>query len=225
MAVRVSPYMLSLIDWNDPYNDPIRRQFIPLKSGMHPDHPRLTLDSLHEQRRRARPRAHPPLRRQGAVLALQTCPVYCRFCTRSYAIGLDTDDVEKVHSDDAARVAGASSITSRRVRSSRTSSSPAAMRISFRRSSITLIGEALLAIPHVRRMRFATKGPAVMPMKILTDDAWLDALTGVVDEGRKLGKEVVLHTHFNHPNEITRSRSARCNASSSAASSCAIRAS
>jgi lysine 2,3-aminomutase len=52
-------------------------------------------------------------------------------------------------------------------------------------------------------MRFATKGPAVMPQKLLTDDAWLDALTGVVEHGRKLHKEVVLHTHFNHPREIT----------------------
>ena len=69
--------------------------------------------------------------------------------------------------------------------------------------NITLIGESLLAIPHVRRMRFATKGPAVMPMKILTDHAWVDALTGVVENGRKMGKDVVLHTHFNTPNEIT----------------------
>jgi lysine 2,3-aminomutase len=61
----------------------------------------------------------------------------------------------------------------------------------------------LLAIPHVRRLRFATKGPAVMPMKILSDAAWLDALTAVVDRGRKLGKEVALHTHFNSPNEIS----------------------
>ena len=30
------------------------------------------------------------------VLALDTCPVYCRFCTRSYAVGVDTDEVEKV---------------------------------------------------------------------------------------------------------------------------------
>ena len=64
-------------------------------------------------------------------------------------------------------------------------------------------GEALLAIPNVRRMRFATKGPAVMPQKILTDEAWTDALTRVVEHGRKLHKEVVLHTHFNHPAEIT----------------------
>ena len=58
-------------------------------------------------------------------------------------------------------------------------------------------------MPNIRRIRFATKGPAVMPMKLLTDHEWLDALTAVVERGRKLHKEVVLHTHFNHPNEIT----------------------
>jgi lysine 2,3-aminomutase len=52
-------------------------------------------------------------------------------------------------------------------------------------------------------MRFATKGPAVMPQKLLTDDDWFAALAHVVERGRKMHKEVVLHTHFNHPNEIT----------------------
>jgi lysine 2,3-aminomutase len=32
MAVRVSPYAIALIDWDDPIGDPIRRQFIPLAS-------------------------------------------------------------------------------------------------------------------------------------------------------------------------------------------------
>jgi lysine 2,3-aminomutase len=42
-----------------------------------------------------------------------------------------------------------------------------------------------------------------MPMKIITHGEWLDAITAVVDRGRKMGKEVVLHTHFNAPEEIT----------------------
>src|SRR5690606_37329328 len=53
------------------------------------------------------------------------------------------------------------------------------------------------------RMRFPTKGPAVMPQKILTDDEWFRALVGVVERGRKLHKDVMLHTHFNHATEIT----------------------
>jgi lysine 2,3-aminomutase len=52
-------------------------------------------------------------------------------------------------------------------------------------------------------MRFATKGPAILPSKILTDHAWTEALISVVDRGRTMGKDVVLHTHFNSPNEIT----------------------
>ncbi len=34
---------------------------------------------------------------KALFLALDTCPVYCRFCTRSYAVGLDTEEVEKFH--------------------------------------------------------------------------------------------------------------------------------
>src|SRR5260221_9222658 len=38
---------------------------------------------------------------------------------------------------------------------------------------------------------------------MLTHHAWLDALTRVVELGRRLHKDVVVHTHFNHPNELT----------------------
>ena len=49
MSVRVSPYLLSLVDWERPYEDPLRRQFIPVGSKLLPDHPKLGLDSLHER--------------------------------------------------------------------------------------------------------------------------------------------------------------------------------
>jgi lysine 2,3-aminomutase len=55
----------------------------------------------------------------------------------------------------------------------------------------------------VRRIRFASKGPAVMPMKILSDDDWTDTLVELTELGRRRHKEVVLHTHFNSANEIT----------------------
>lgn len=202
MAVRVSPYALALIDWADPYRDPIRRQFIPLRSGLLPDHPRLTLDSLHELEDAPVPGLTHRYTDKALFLALQTCPVYCRFCTRSYAIGPDTEDVEKVHlttPHEWQRIFDY--IASRPELEDIVISGGDAYQLPAK--SISLIGEALLAIPHIRRMRFATKGPAVMPMKLLSDDPWLDALTRVVEEGRVLGKEVAIHTHFNHPNEIT----------------------
>ena len=73
----------------------------------------------------------------------------------------------------------------------------------LRPEQIRLLGESLLRIPHIRRFRFATKGIAIQPMKILTHHEWTDAITDVVEKGRKLHKEVCIHTHFNHANEVT----------------------
>jgi lysine 2,3-aminomutase len=42
-----------------------------------------------------------------------------------------------------------------------------------------------------------------MPQKFLSDDAWTDAVTAVVEKGRQQHVDVMIHTHFNHPNEIT----------------------
>jgi lysine 2,3-aminomutase len=203
MAVRVSPYAIALVDWNDPYDDPIRRQFIPVASALLPDHPRLTLDSLHEQ-------ADSPV--SGLVhryvdkalfLPLAVCPVYCRFCTRSYAIGPDTENIDKVElaktpkqwQDAFAYIASRPELEDIVVSGGDVYQLPP--------KNIELIGNALLDIPHVRRMRFASKGPAIMPMKLITDTPWVDALTAIVERGRKLGKDVMLHTHFNAPEEIT----------------------
>lgn len=203
MSVRVSPYIVSLIDWEHPYEDPLRIQFFPVASRLLADHPKLGLDSLAEQADAPVAGLTHRYTDKALFLPLDTCPVYCRFCTRSYAIGLDTDEVEKVHlrpNDERWRRAY-QYISSRPELEDIVISGGDAYQL--RAAHIEEIGDALLAIPHVRRMRFATKGPAVMPMKILTDGAWVDALTRVVEKGRKMRKDVVLHTHFNNPNEIT----------------------
>ena len=48
MSIRLTPHILSVADWNNPLEDPTRRQFIPLKSRLVKNHPSLSLDSLHE---------------------------------------------------------------------------------------------------------------------------------------------------------------------------------
>ena len=203
MAVRVSPYAISLIDWSDPYKDPIRTQFIPLRSRLLPDHPKLTLDSLHEQEDAPLPGLTHRYVDKALFLPTSVCPVYCRYCTRSYAIGLDTDVVEKAElATDPKRWEQAFAyIESRPELEDIVISGGDAYQLPPK--SLQHIGERLLEMPNIRRMRYATKGPAIMPMKLLTDHKWVDALTAVVERGRKLGKDVMLHTHFNHPNEIT----------------------
>lgn len=48
MSIRLTPHILSCIDWRNPLDDPLRRQFIPMKTSLQPDHPMLEMDSLHE---------------------------------------------------------------------------------------------------------------------------------------------------------------------------------
>ena len=203
MNVRITPYLMSLIDWDDPYHDPLRIQFLPVASTRRPDHPRLELDSLHEQDDSPVPGLVHRYPDKVLFLPLDVCPVYCRYCTRSYAIGGDTATVDKESYRPQAerwRKAMAYNATRPQVEDVVVSGGDAYM-LPARR--LLEIGEMLLAMPHVRRIRIATKGPAVMPMKILRDTAWTNAVVTLSEKGRRQGKEVCLHTHFNHPNEIT----------------------
>lgn len=203
MSVRVTPYLLSLVDWSNPYTDPVRRQFIPLASQLKPDHPELTLDSLHEQDDAPVAGLTHRYPDKALFLALDTCPVYCRFCTRSYAVGQDTELVDKVQINaDASRwdqvfayIATRPELEDIVLSGGDVYNLPA--------KHIRHLGERLLSLPNIRRIRYATKGPAVMPQKLLTDHEWVAALLDVVKLGRTLRKDVVLHTHFNHPAEVT----------------------
>ena len=203
MSMRISPYVLSLINWADPYNDPLRRQFIPVASSLLPDHPKLDMDSLHEQEDAPVAGLTHRYRDKALFLPLDQCPVYCRFCTRSYAVGLDTDAVEKValRANSDRWKAAFAYVASRPELEDIVISGGDAYQL--RPEWVREIGHTLLNMPNILRIRFATKGPAIMPQKMLTDHEWVDALTEVVDRGRRIGKEVVLHTHFNTVNEIT----------------------
>lgn len=202
MSIRLTPYIMELVDWSNVETDPIRRQFLPMLSELEPDHPSLVVDSLCE-------REHSPVtglvhRYPDKVLFLATsvCPVYCQFCTRSYAVGGDTEQLQKdkvasannwgpaldyirVHPDiEDVVISGGD--TAR-----------------LKPANLRFLGHALLDIPHIRRIRFATKGLAVQPMKFITDTAWMEALVEVVARARNEFKHVCIHTHFNHPREVT----------------------
>ena len=203
MTMRVSPYILGLIDWTTPYEDPLRTQFIPVASRILADHPKTHLDSQCE-------RIDSPVQGithrypdKAVFLVLDTCPVYCRCCTRSYAVGGDTAEVEKVSLKVNRKrwAQGLQYIRSRPELEDIIVSGGDAYQL--RSDQIVEIGTTLLGFDNIVRVRFATKGLAVLPQKIVSEPAWLDAVTEVVELGRKMGKSVVVHTHFSHPREIT----------------------
>ena len=205
MSVRVSPYLLSLIDWNDPYNDPLRTQFIPVASRLLPNHPKLTLDSLGEQADAPVPGMTHRYEDKALFLALDTCPVYCRFCTRSYAVGINTEDVEKVSLkakddrwDQVFRYIAARPELEDIVISGGDT-------YQLKARQIQHIGDTLLgidqhpahAVRHQRAWRSCRRRSSATTNGSTRSPSVADA------RACQLHKEVVVHTHFNHPNEIT----------------------
>ena len=202
MSVRLTPYVLSLIDWSEPETDPIRRQFLPMHFELEEDHPGLTVDSLAERDTSPVPGLVHRYPDKVLFLVTSVCPVYCQFCTRSYAVGQDTLTLQKD------RVASAQNWESSldyiranpQVEDVVVSGGDVAR---LKAAIVTRLGNALLDIPHVRRVRLATKSLCVEPMKVLSDEPWFNAIVDMVKRGRTLFKDVCIHTHFNHPREIT----------------------
>jgi lysine 2,3-aminomutase len=66
------------------------------------------------------------------------------------------------------------------------------------------IGERLIGMPNIKRFRFASKGLAVAPARVLDEsDGWANALVDISNKAKRAGKAMAWHTHFNHPNEIS----------------------
>ncbi|KAK5654966.1 hypothetical protein OQA88_6724 [Cercophora sp. LCS_1] len=204
MSIRMTPYILSRVNWRDPRHDPIVRQFLPMHSLMAPDHPKLALDSLHEA-------ADSPVdglvhRYPDKALFLPTsvCPTYCMFCTRSYAVGGNTGTVAKT------------SLKPTRKRWEEVfryiESQPGLHDIVvsggdsyyLQPAQLRYIGERLINMPNIKRFRFASKGLAVAPARVLDEsDDWVNTLIDISNKAKRAGKAMAWHTHFNHPNEIS----------------------
>ena len=79
MNIRITPYVFALIDWDDPLNDPLRKQFLPMGSQFLPDHPYYRDDSLSEDDDSPVPMLTHRYPDKVLFLPLTTCPVYCSY--------------------------------------------------------------------------------------------------------------------------------------------------
>ena len=203
MALRLTPYVVSLINWNNPWHDPIRRQFIPISREYEPDHPSASRDILNEQ-------GDSPLdgivrRYKNRVLFLTatTCPVYCRFCTRSYLVGPPTATMPKSppNRGRTAWTAALEWIKEHREINDVILSGGDCYNLSS--EQLKFICDGLIAIPHISTIRLATKGLCVLPSRIIELSEWTQTFIGLAERARNAFKALVIHTHFNHPSEIT----------------------
>ncbi|KAI0391144.1 kama family protein [Xylariaceae sp. FL0594] len=189
MSVRVKPYVMSRINWKDPANCPILRQFIPQRSVMMKDHPMLALDSLHEQKDSPVDGIVHRYPTKALFLPVSVCPTYCTYCTRSWGVGADTDLVTKIpfrlgkgRLDKALQYIETHDALEDIVVSGGDA-------FYLPPHILEYIGGRLINMKNIRRFRIASKGLAVCPSRFLDpNDDWTETLIRISDKARKAGK-------------------------------------
>ncbi|MBR3724610.1 MAG: lysine 2,3-aminomutase [Bacteroidales bacterium] len=180
----ITPYYLSLIDPNDPY-DPIRRQCIPAGAECNIAPADLN-DPLHEDEDSPAPGLTHRYPDRVLFLITDMCSMYCRHCTRRRFAGQKDDESPQDRIEKCLEYIEKTP----EVRDVLLSGGDALM-VSDKK--LEYIISRLRAIPHVEIVRIGSRTPVVCPQRI-TDD-----LCNML----KKYHPVWLNTHFNHPNEMT----------------------
>ncbi len=180
----ITPYYLSLIDPNDPY-DPIRRQCIPAGAECNIAPADLN-DPLHEDEDSPAPGLTHRYPDRVLFLITDMCSMYCRHCTRRRFAGQKDDESPQDRIEKCLEYIERTP----EVRDVLLSGGDALM-VSDKK--LEYIISRLRAIPHVEIVRIGSRTPVVCPQRI-TDD-----LCNML----KKYHPIWLNTHFNHPNEMT----------------------
>ena len=184
LRMSITPYYLSLIDLNDPF-DPIRKQAIP--TGAELEFAKYEeADPLHEDTDSSCTGLTHRYPDRVLFLITDQCSMYCRHCTRRRLAG-ETDGARSI--DDINACIEYIKKTPQ-VRDVLLSGGDA---LCIEDEMLEYIISELRKIPHVEIVRIGSRTPVVMPQRI-TDD--------LVNMLKKY-HPIWLNTHFNHPNELT----------------------
>ncbi len=185
----ITPYYISLIDPNDPY-DPVRRQCVPTDAETYID-PSDLLDPLHEDEDSPAPGLTHRYPDRVLFLITDMCSMYCRHCTRRRFAG--QKDAESP--DERIEKCLAYIEKTECVRDVLLSGGDALM---VSDEKLDYILGRLRKIDHVEVVRIGSRTPVVCPQRI----------TDHLCETLKKYHPLWLNTHFNHPNEMTPDASA-----------------
>ena len=191
----ITPYYASLMDRYDE-NCPIRRQAVPNLSELQP-FPTASIDPVGDMDNRKTRRVVHKYPDRVIILATESCPVYCRHCTRKY----HTTDLEGTYlgkkdgadwDADFEYIANTPQIRDVLL----TGGDP----LTLGDKTLEWIIGRLREIPHVEIIRFGSRYPVLLPQRI----------TPELCEMLEKYHPIWLNTHFNHPKEITPEAAEAC---------------
>jgi lysine 2,3-aminomutase len=184
--MRISPYYLSLIDWNDP-DDPIRRMAVPSVEE-------LNLEGFYDTSGEAENTKMPGLQHKywetALIVATNRCAMYCRHCFRKRLVGLPSDELLKRFEDAAEYVRNHKEINNVLI----SGGDP----LVLKNEIIERFLESLTKIDHIRFVRIGSRVPVTLPNRLCDPK-----ILAIFSKYSKSDKRLYVVTHFNHPREIT----------------------
>mgnify|MGYP002595112159 CR=1 FL=1 len=191
LRMAVTPYYLSLIDLNDPF-DPIRKMAIPRAEELeYADYE--DADPLHEDTDSPTPGLTHRYPDRVLLLITDQCSMYCRHCTRRRFAGQNDCEVPMAQIDKCIDYVAAHP----EVRDVLLSGGDSLM---VSDETLEYIIKRVRAIPHVEIVRLGSRTPVVCPQRITPE---LCAML-------KKYHPVWLNTHFNTPKEFTPEAAKAC---------------
>ena len=191
LRMAVTPYYLSLIDLNDPY-DPIRKQAIPTEDELY-FAPYEDADPLAEDEYSPVPGLTHRYPDRVLLLVTDQCAMYCRHCTRRRFAGQHDAQVSREQIDK-----GIEYIRNHtEVRDVLVSGGDPLM---LSDESLEYVFSNLRQIEHVEIIRFGSRTPIVCPQRITTE------LCNMI----KKYHPIWCNVQFNHPNELTKEAVRAC---------------
>ena len=184
--MRISPYYMSLIDWNNP-DDPIRRMAVPSVEE-------LSIDGIYDTSGETENTVVCGLQHKytetALILATNQCAMYCRHCFRKRLVGLPNEEILERFEDAAAYIAEHQEINNVLI----SGGDPLVLESEI----IKRFLEVLDRIKHVKYIRIGSRVPVTLPAR-LSDPT----LLAILRKYSKSDKRLHIVTHFNHPQEIT----------------------
>lgn len=185
--MRVTPYYMSLIDWENP-NDPIRKMAIPSIQELNREG---SYDTSGETENTIMSGLQHKYSETALILATNKCAMYCRHCFRKRLVGLKTKEILDRFEDAANYIKQHEQINNVLV----TGGDPLVLKNEVLEQILTILSN----IPQIKFIRFGSRAPVTFPSRF-EDKKLLKILSKYCHPNRRL----YVVTQFNHPKEITK---------------------
>ncbi len=185
--MRVTPYYMSLIDWDDP-NDPIRKMAIPSLEELNLQG---SYDTSGEAENTKMSGLQYKYKETALILATNKCAMYCRHCFRKRLVGLQTTEIIKRFEDAADYIKRNKQINNVLI----SGGDPLVLTNEVIEKILSIISD----IQQIKFIRFGSRAPVTFPSRFEDEE-----LLKILSRYSRPDRRIYIITQFNHPREITK---------------------